>query len=118
MQKVQLVCSFCKFAPKARHPRDCHGYSACSQNHRPPSLAIPKSTRYWLEFRLIASFEPHCLMRSKNMGFWLTLKPAPEIAVDELGRLRKTRVNKALEDFDESLQSRVICVLEELHAIA
>jgi hypothetical protein len=36
----------------------------------------------------------------------------------ELGRLRKTRVNKALEDFDESLRSRVISVLEQLHAIA
>jgi hypothetical protein len=34
------------------------------------------------------------------------------------GRLRKTRVNKALEDFDESLRSRVISVLEQLHAIA
>ena len=83
-----------------------------------PVLGDPKSTRYWLEFRLIASFEPHCLMRSKNMGFWLTPKPAPEIAVDELSQLRKTRVDKALEDFDESLRSRVICVLEELHAIA
>jgi hypothetical protein len=40
-------------------------------------------------------------------------KPEPEIAVDELGRLRKTRVNKALEDFDENVRSRVI-----LHAIA
>jgi hypothetical protein len=36
----------------------------------------------------------------------------------ELGRLRKTRVNKALENFDENIRSRVISVLEQLHAIA
>ena len=59
---------------------------------------------------LLDAFEEH--------GLLAYTKPAPEIAVDELGRLRKTRVNKALEDFDESLRSRVICVLEELHAIA
>jgi hypothetical protein len=32
--------------------------------------------------------------------------------------LRKTRVNKALEDFDENLRSRVISVLEQVHAVA
>jgi len=45
-------------------------------------------------------------------------KPEPETAVDDLGRLRKARVNKAIEDCDESLRSGVISVLEELHAIA
>ena len=49
---------------------------------------------------------------------WAYTKPQPEIAVDELGRLRKTHVNKALEEFDENVRSRVISVLEQLHAIA
>jgi hypothetical protein len=53
----------------------------------------------------------------EERGFFAYTEPEPEIAVDELGRLRKTRVNKALEDFDENLRSRVISVLEELHAI-
>jgi hypothetical protein len=59
---------------------------------------------------LLDAFEEH--------GLLAYTKPEPEIAVDELGRLRKTRVNKALEDFDENVRSRVISVLEELHAIA
>ena len=54
----------------------------------------------------------------EEQGLLAYTEPEPEITVDELGRLRKTRVNQALEDFDESLRSRVICVLEELHAIA
>ena len=59
---------------------------------------------------LLDAFEKH--------GLFAYNKLEPKIAVDELGRLRKTRVNKALEDFDESLRSRVISVLEQLHAIA
>ena len=59
---------------------------------------------------LLDAFEEH--------GLLAYTKPEPEIAVDELGRLRKTRVIKALEDFDENVRSRVISVLEELHAIA
>ena len=59
---------------------------------------------------MLDAFEKH--------GLFAYTKLEPEIAVDELGRLRKTRVNKALEDFDESLRSRVISVLEQLHAIA
>jgi hypothetical protein len=59
---------------------------------------------------LLDAFEEH--------GLLAYTKPESEIAVDELGRLRKTRVNKALEDFDENLRSQVISVLEELHAIA
>ena len=59
---------------------------------------------------LLDAFEEH--------GLFAYTKPEPQIAVDELGRLRKNRVNKALEDFDESVRSRVISVLKELHAIA
>ena len=59
---------------------------------------------------LLDAFEEH--------GLLAYTKPEPEIAVDELGRLRKTRVNKALEAFDENLRSRVLSVLEELHALA
>jgi hypothetical protein len=53
----------------------------------------------------------------KEHGLFYT-EPDPEIAVDELGRLRKTLINKALEDFDENVRSRVVSVLEEFHAIA
>ena len=59
---------------------------------------------------LLDAFEEH--------GLFVFTKPESEIAVDELGRLRKTPVNNALEDFDENVRSRVISVLEELHAIA
>jgi hypothetical protein len=59
---------------------------------------------------LLDAYEEH--------GLFAYTKPEPQTAVDELGRLRKTRVNDALQDFDESVRSRVICVLEELHAIA
>jgi len=59
---------------------------------------------------LLDAFEEH--------GLLAYTKPEPEIAVDELGRLRKTRVNKALEDFDENLRGRVVSVLEGLHAVA
>ena len=59
---------------------------------------------------LLDAFEEH--------GFLAYTKPEPEIAVDELGRLRKTHVTKALEDFDESLRSQVISVLEQVSAIA
>jgi hypothetical protein len=59
---------------------------------------------------LLGAFEEH--------GLLAYTKPESEIAGDELGRLRKTRVNKALEDFDENLRSQIISVLEELHAIA
>ena len=59
---------------------------------------------------LLDAFEEH--------GLFAYTEPESEIAVDELGRLRKTRVNKAFEDFDENVRSRVISVLEELHAIA
>jgi hypothetical protein len=59
---------------------------------------------------LLDAFEEH--------GLLADTKPEPEIAVDELGRLRKTRVNNALEDFDENLRGRVVSVLEQLHAIA
>jgi hypothetical protein len=59
---------------------------------------------------MLDAFEGH--------GLLAYTEPEPEFAADELGRLRKTRVNKALEDFDENVRSRVISVLEQLHAIA
>ena len=59
---------------------------------------------------LLDAFEEHGLLAYTMAEF--------EIAVDELGRVRKTRVNKALDDFDENLRSRVLSVLEELHALA
>ena len=59
---------------------------------------------------VLDAFEEH--------GLLAYTKVEPEIAVDELGRLRKTRVDKVLEDFDENVRSRVISVLEQLHAIA
>ena len=46
---------------------------------------------------LLDAFEEH--------GLLAYTKPEPEIAVDELGRLRKTLVNKVLEDFDENVRS-------------
>jgi hypothetical protein len=54
----------------------------------------------------------------EEYGLLAYTEPEPEIAVNELGRLRKTRVNKALQDFEENLRGRVVSVLEELHAIA
>ena len=59
---------------------------------------------------LLDAFEEH--------GLLAYTKAESEIAVDELGHLRKTRVNKALEDFDENVRSRVLSVFEELHALA
>jgi hypothetical protein len=44
--------------------------------------------------------------------------PEAQFAVDELGRLNKTRVNGAIEDFDENVRNRVLAALEELHAVA
>ena len=54
----------------------------------------------------------------EEQGLLAYTEPEPEITVDELGRLRKTRVNQALEDFDENLRGRVVSVLEGLHAVA
>jgi hypothetical protein len=59
---------------------------------------------------LLDAFEEHGLLAYTTAE--------SEIAVDELGHLRKTLVNKALDDFDENLRSRVLSVLEELHALA
>jgi hypothetical protein len=44
---------------------------------------------------LLDAFEEH--------GLLAYTEPEPEIAVDELGRLRKTCVNNALQDFDENI---------------
>ena len=59
---------------------------------------------------LLDAFEEH--------GLLVNTEPEPHIAVDELGRLRKARLNRALESFDEDLRSKVISVLEEVNAIA
>ena len=59
---------------------------------------------------LLDAFEEH--------GLLAYTKPEPQIAVDELGRLRKNHVNNALHDCDENVRNRVISVLEELHALA
>ena len=112
--KGPALCSLCKARPKVRHPRSCHGYSACRKN-RPSSLAIPnRGATGW------NCDESRRSMRSadafEEQGLLAYTEPEPEITVDELGRLRKTRVNQALEDFDENLRSRVISVLEQLHA--
>jgi hypothetical protein len=58
---------------------------------------------------LLDAFEEH--------GLLVYAELEPHIAVDELGRLRKTRLNKTLEAFDENLRSRVLSVLEEVNAI-
>ena len=59
---------------------------------------------------LLDAFEEH--------GLLAYTKPEPEIAVDELGRLRRTQVNEALKAFHENVRSPIISVLEQLHAIA
>jgi hypothetical protein len=59
--------------------------------------------------RLFDAFEEH--------GLLAYTQPEPETAVDELGRLRKTLVNKALEELEENVRSRVTSVLEQLHAV-
>jgi hypothetical protein len=59
---------------------------------------------------LLDAFEEH--------GLLTYTEPDSEIAVDELGRLNKNRVEKALKNFDEHIRLRVLSVLESLHAIA
>jgi hypothetical protein len=54
--------------------------------------------------------EPHCLMRLKTMGFWRT----PNLSQG----LQWSRVEKALENFDEYIRVQVVSVIESLHAIA
>jgi hypothetical protein len=54
----------------------------------------------------------------KEQGLLAYTKTEPEIAVDELGRLNKSRVEKALKNFDEDVRVQVVSVLESLHAIA
>jgi hypothetical protein len=54
----------------------------------------------------------------EEYGLLAYTEPESEIAVDELGRLNKNRVEKALKNFDEHIRLRVLSVLESLHAIA
>ena len=83
--------------------RKCSGLGRTTHELDPPAGFGLQTARYLS--RPLSEFAPDT-------------KPKSEIAVDELGRLRKTRVNKALDDFDENLRSQVISVLEQLHAIA
>jgi hypothetical protein len=59
---------------------------------------------------LLDSFEEHGLVAYS--------KTEPETAADEFGRLNKSRVEKALKNFDEHVRVQVVSVLESLHAIA
>jgi hypothetical protein len=54
----------------------------------------------------------------KEHGLLACTEPEPEIAVDKSGRLNKSRVEKALKNFDERVRVQVVSVLESLHAIA
>jgi hypothetical protein len=74
------------------------------------ALLVPIAMNPVVRGALLDAFEEH--------GLLAYTKPEPEIAVDELGRLRRTLVNKALGDFDENVRSRVVSVFEELHAIS
>jgi hypothetical protein len=56
------------------------------------------------------AFEKYGLLACTELG--------SEIAVDEIGRLRKTYINMALESFDESMRGRLVSVLEQVSAIA
>jgi hypothetical protein len=67
-------------------------------------VADPGTLRAMLE-----AFEEHGLLAYTDLD--------PEIAVDGFGRLRRTRVNKAFETFDESLRRQVISVFEKVNAI-
>jgi hypothetical protein len=54
----------------------------------------------------------------RGEGLLAYTEPKSEIAVDELGRLNRGRVERALENFDEHIRVQVVSVLESLHAIA
>jgi hypothetical protein len=54
----------------------------------------------------------------KEHGLLAYTEPESEIAVDELGRLNKSRVEKAVKNFDEHIRVQVVSVLQSLHAIA
>jgi hypothetical protein len=73
------------------------------------ALLVGIATNPVVRCELLDAFEEHGLLASTM--------PDSEIAADELGRLHRPRVNKALAAFDENLRSRVISVLEQLHAI-
>jgi hypothetical protein len=69
-------------------------------------IEMGQDTRY----ALLDAFEKH--------GLLAYTKPESETTADQLGRLRRTRVNKALQSFDDSLRSQVVSVLEQVNAIA
>jgi hypothetical protein len=116
MQKSRLYAAAAKFAPKFGIHVAAMGAPPVAETDLRPwrsqieALLVGIELSPLVQRALLDAFEKH--------GLFAYTKLEPKIAVDELGRLRKTRVNKALEDFDESLRSRVISVLEQLHAIA
>jgi hypothetical protein len=58
---------------------------------------------------VLEAFEEHGLLSFTKVD--------PQITVDELGRLRRTRVNEALNGFDEVVRSGIIAILEKLHSV-
>ena len=62
-----------------------------------------------MRLAMLEAFEEHGLLAYTDLK--------PEIAVDSVGRLRRTRLDKALETFDESLRRSVISIFEKVHAI-
>jgi hypothetical protein len=62
-----------------------------------------------MRLAMLEAFEEHGLLAYTDLD--------PEIAVDGFGRLRRRRVDKALETFDESLRRQVVSVFEKVNAI-
>ena len=116
MQKIRLYAASAKLALKLGIPVTAMDTPPVAKTDLRPwrsqieALLVGLAMSSIVRRALLDAFEEH--------GFFAYAKPEPQIAVDELGRLRKNRVNNALQDFDENVRSRVISVLEELHAIA
>ena len=66
---------------------------------------------------MTSAIRPAVLDAFEEQGLLAFTKPDPQIAVDDWGRLRRARVNEALERFDEVVRNEVTSVLEKLHAI-
>jgi hypothetical protein len=106
----RAYAAFTKLAPKFGIPVAAMDAPPVAKTVQIEALLVGIAMSPVVRRALLDAFEEH--------GLLAYTEPEPEIAVDELGRLRKTRVNKVLEDFDENVRSRVVSVLEELHAIA
>jgi hypothetical protein len=74
------------------------------------ALLIGIAANSGVRLAMLEAFEEHGLLAYTDLE--------PEMAVDELGRLRRTQVNKALETFDENLRSQVISTFEKVNAVA